>query len=102
MKTCTLLLPALLAVAISAQATDYPEIQGKKIVSNTVNPLLMMRVNDRISALNQLVFSDGQHINRWDGFDCTTNKAVKLYWEMLDDQEAVIRRFYGDSYERYA
>jgi len=102
MKTGMLLLPALLAAAMSAQSADYPEIQGKKIISNTVNPLLMMRVNDRISALNQLVFSDGQHINRWDGFDCTTNKAVKLYWEMLDDKEAVIRRFYGDSYDRYA
>ncbi|WP_200551288.1 hypothetical protein [Kosakonia sp. LAM2021] len=102
MKTGTLLLPALLATAISAQATDYPEIQGKKIVSNTVNPLLMLRVNDRISAMNQVVFDDGQHINRWDGFDCTTNKAVKLYWEMLDDKDAVVRRFYGDSYDRYA
>ncbi|TCB96686.1 hypothetical protein E0L21_23755 [Kosakonia quasisacchari] len=102
MKTGTLLLPILLAAAISAQAVDLPETHGKKIVSNTVNPLLMLRVNDRISAMNQVVFDDGQHINRWDGFDCTTNKAVKLYWEMLDDKEVVMRRFYGDSYNRYA
>lgn len=102
MRTGTLLLPILLAAAISAQAVDLPETHGKKIVSNTVNPLLMLRVNDRISAMNQVVFDDGQHINRWDGFDCTTNKAVKLYWEMLDDKEVVMRRFYGDSYNRYA
>ncbi|MFE4111124.1 hypothetical protein [Kosakonia sp. YIM B13611] len=102
MKTGTLLLPILLAAAISAQAVDLPETHGKKIVSNTVNPLLMLRVNDHISAMNQVVFDDGQHINRWDGFDCTTNKAVKLYWEMLDDKEVVMRRFYGDSYNRYA
>lgn len=102
MKTGMLLLPVLLAATVSAQAADAPATQGKKIISSIVNPLLMVRINDRISAMNQVVFDDGQHINRWDGFDCTSNKAVRLYWEMLDDKEAVVRRFYNGSYNRYA
>lgn len=99
MKTGKILLPALLAVTLSSQAADG---QGKKVVSSTVNPLVMIRLNDRITVMNHIVFEDGQNINRWDGFDCSTQKAVKLYWEMLDDKEAVMRRFYGDSYGRYA
>lgn len=99
MKTGKILLPALLAVTLSSHAADG---QGKKVVSSTVNPLVMIRLNDRITAMNHIVFEDGQNINRWDGFDCSTQKAVKLYWEMLDDKEAVVRRFYGDSYGRYA
>jgi hypothetical protein len=67
-----------------------------------VNPLATVRINDRITVMNQSVFEDGQNINRWDGFDCSTNKAVRLYWDMLDDKENVVRRFYGKSYDRYA
>lgn len=102
MKPGKYLLPALLAIAFSSHAASAPEGQGKKIVSSTVNPLLMMRLNDRITAMNHIVFEDGQNINRWDGFDCSTGKAVNLYWEMLDDKEAIVTRFYGDSFGRYA
>lgn len=99
MQTGKILLPVLLAATLSCHAADG---QGKKVVSSTVNPLIMIRLNDHITAVNHIVFNDGQNINRWDGFDCSTQKAVKLYWEMLDDDEAVVRRFYGDSYGRYA
>ncbi len=102
MKTGKLLLGALLTIALTSHAADAPAHGSKKIVHSAVNPLLMVRVNDRISAMNEVVFDDGQHINRWDGFDCTTQQAVKLYWDMIDEEEAVVRRFYNGSYNRYA
>ncbi len=102
MKAGKILLPALLAATFSTQAADTPGGQSKKIISSKVNPLATVRINDRITVMNQSVFEDGQNINRWDGFDCSTNKAVRLYWDMLDDKENVVRRFYGKSYDRYA
>ncbi|WP_039057819.1 hypothetical protein [Enterobacter sp. Bisph1] len=102
MKIGNTLLCALLAATLSSHAADAPAPAGKKVLSSAVNPLVLVRINDRISALNQLVFEDGQHINRWDGFDCSTNQAVRLYWDMLDENEAVVRRFYNGSYDRYA
>lgn len=102
MKAGKILLPALLAATFSTQAADASGGQSKKIVSSKVNPLMSVRLNDRITVMNHIEYEDGQIINRWDGFDCSTNKAVRLYWDMLDDQESVVRRFYGKSYDRYA
>lgn len=76
--------------------------QEKQVVSSKVDPLLLVRINDHISAVNHLVFDDGQRVNRWDGFDCNTLTAHRLYWETLGDKGEVTRRFYGDSLERYA
>lgn len=102
MKAGKILLPVLLAATFSTQATVASGGQSKKIVSSNVNPLISLRLNDRITVMNHTVFNDGQNINRWDGFDCSTNKAVRLYRDMLDEKESVIRRFYGESYDRYA
>lgn len=102
MKAGKILLPVLLAAAFSTQAVEAPGGQSKKIVSSKVNPLMSVRLNDRITVMNRTLFEDGQNIDRWEGFDCATNKAVRLYWDMLDEEEAVVRRFYGNSFNRYA
>lgn len=102
MKTGNLIVGALLAATLNVHAADAPAPVGKKVVRNSVNPFLLIRINDRISALNEVVFEDGQHVNRWDGFDCTTQQGMKLYWDMVDENGAVMRRFYNGSYNRYA
>lgn len=102
MKAGKILLPVLLAATFSTQAADASGGQSKKILSSKVNPLMTVRLNDRVTVMNHIVYEDGQNINRWDGFDCSTNKAVRLYWDMLDDKENVVRRFYGKSFDRYA
>ncbi|WP_233967307.1 hypothetical protein [Pectobacterium polaris] len=87
---------SLLPISL-ASAADKPTLE-----SGGINPLSVVRINDRVNYMISLKFSDGKAVQQWRSVDCKQGKAQLLYWDLLNEEGLTKTRYYGNSYLRYA
>lgn len=91
-----LLFLSLLPIPL-ASAADIPTVE-----SGGINPLSVVKINDRVNYMVSLKFSDGKTVQQWRSVDCKQGKAELLYKDLLNQEGLTRARYYGNSYLRYA
>lgn len=91
----------IIASSTIAVAKETPPVLAK-VSSIAINPLSVVRIQDRLNLMLEMKLEDGKRVQRWQAIDCKNNKAESLYWDLVGPEGKLEHRYYGKSYSHYA